>query len=108
MIFPYFLIGKNYSVADLKNKYYALKSNQQGHQLTAPLSENKYEIQWLKSEKAREKAELMTEKAEEVRKRRIELEGELLAIQKERELVLLEVAKLQKEQFIRDNSDIKK
>ena len=57
---------------------------------------HKYEAQRLKAEHARERAELMTEKAEAARMKRINLENELLEIQIEKEKILLQTAKTQK------------
>ena len=88
------ILGTNYSVDKLKKKYYHLKSQQKYFTLPAKhLIVDDFEIQRLKAEKARENAENMTEKAEEAKKRRIELELEVLEVQKQREKVLLEVAK---------------
>ena len=87
--------GSSYSVDKLKNKYYHLKSQHQ-KSFTLPSKHfihDDFEFQRLRAEKARENAEIMTEKAEEAKKRRIELELEVLEIQKQREQVLLEVAK---------------
>ena len=55
-----------------------------------------FQIQKLKAEKAREKAELMTFQMEQAKKKRIELEVRVLEVQLERENILKEVAELSK------------
>lgn len=94
--------GENYSIEEIKSRIVSLQTNRKHMKNSISIlnktskNNSDFQVQKLKAEKAREKAEFMTFKAEQAKKKRIELEVKVLETQLERENILKEVAELSK------------
>jgi len=94
--------GENYSIEEIKSRIVLLQTNRKQMKTSTSIinkistDTSDFQVQKLKAEKAREKAELMAFQVEQTKKKRIELEVRVLEVQLERENILKEVAELSK------------
>ena len=94
--------GENYTLEEIKSRIVLLQTNRKQMKTSTSIinkistDTSDFQVQKLKAEKAREKAELMTFQVEQTKKKRIELEVRVLEVQLERENILKEVAELSK------------